>query len=295
MIALIDGDIIVYRAGFSAQSTYYAIINRKDGFEIEFEPHQKKKEVIQVSSHMGLTTEEWALDARIMVRPVSHACQAAKLILEAIIAEIKPDQVRIFLTSNDKSNYRFKIAKTKKYKGNRTAPKPKHYDDVRKYLIEQWAAEVITGEEADDAMGKAQTVPGVESVICSIDKDLDIIPGLHYNFVKDERYKVSFFGSLKLYTLASGRQAIRGGGLKWFYAQMLLGDNADNIPGITGCGPIKVFNILNPLTTETEVHNRVLGIYNSAYPDGLEKFKEMYNLLYIRRNDHKIPEDLCLS
>ncbi len=293
MIALIDGDIIVYRAGFSAQSTYYAIVNQKDGFEIEFEPHQKKKEVIQVSSHIGLKLgEDWALDARVMVRPVSHACQAAKLIIEAILTKIQPDHVRIFLTSNDKSNYRFEIAKTKKYKGNRTAPKPHHYDDVRKYLIEHWAAEVVTGEEADDAMGKAQTSGGEETIICSIDKDMDIIPGLHYNFVKDERYKVSLFGSLKLYNLSSGRQGIRGGGLKWFYAQMLLGDNADNIPGVEGYGPVKVFKTLDKLTTEEQCHTAVQAIYRNSFQFPRERFKEVHNLLYIRRNDHTPLEAL---
>lgn len=59
-----------------------------------------------------------------------------------------------------------------------------------------------------------------KTVICTKDKDLDMISGLHYNWTKDkEPYEVS------------EQQA-----LKAFYSQLLTGDRVDNIQGIKGIG-----------------------------------------------------------
>lgn len=58
---------------------------------------------------------------------------------------------------------------------------------------------------------------------------------------------------------------LRGGGLKFFYAQLLMGDSADNYPGIPGVGMTKAFEVLNPLNTEEELHDAVLEEYTKKY------------------------------
>ncbi len=292
MVALIDGDILVYRAGFSAQSNYHVIKNVIDGFEIIFEPHITKKEVILVSNDMGLMEDPWVIETRVSVRPVAHALQSCKLIIEQILKKLDTHKFKLYLTSTNHSNYRYKIAKTKKYKGNRTAPRPAHYDEIREYMVNVWGAEVIDGREADDAMGCEQMryhnssiSKGLDSCIVSIDKDMDMIPGWHYNFVKDRMYFSTNLGSLELYNIEpSGRQGLRGSGLMWFYAQTLLGDSADNIPGIRGIGAVSTHKLLKDCGTEKEMHAVVKKVYNEHKVE--ERLEEVANLLWIQRQDN---------
>jgi hypothetical protein len=172
-----------------------------------------------------------------------------------------------FLTGS--GNYRYDIAKTQPYKGNRKADKPKHYELLREYLIKAWGCEVIEGQEADDAIGiKAYEIEDKESfVIMSIDKDLDMIEGWHYNFVKDNKYFIEKFEALKR-----------------FYNQILTGDKVDNIPGLKGIGPAKSAKILKDCKTEAELFQAVL----KAYDNDLNYLTENAQLLWIRRKPNEI-------
>lgn len=107
------------------------------------------------------------------------------------------------------------------YKGNRRkVAKPIYLQDARDYLEQAWSAEVIDGMEADDALGIYQTTHE-GTIIASIDKDLDMIPGWHYNLVKRLKYEIS-----------------EEEGMINFYKQCLMGDyTTDNIPGLYKMGP----------------------------------------------------------
>src|SRR5258706_13648506 len=100
--------------------------------------------------------------------------------IEDILKATNADNYKVFLTSDDKSNYRYTVSGT--YKANRKNPRPIYYGELREHLITFYHTTVVTGEEADDALGVAQTS---ETIICSIDKDLNQCPGRHYDFVKD--------------------------------------------------------------------------------------------------------------
>jgi len=101
------------------------------------------------------------------------------------------------------------------YKKNRNSKhKPLFYEDIRSALIEKWGAIVTVGQEADDAMGLMQTDT---TIICSIDKDLNMVPGWHYNWRKPEEGLV-WVGELEAF--------------KFFMLQCLTGDSVDNIPGL---------------------------------------------------------------
>ena len=176
-----------------------------------------------------------------------------------------------------KTNYRTDIAKTAPYKGNRKAPKPKHYQALREYLISSWDFILVEGQEADDAIGiKAYELDPGEFSICSIDKDLDMIRGNHYNFVKDLFYDVS------------DEEAIRH-----FYKQILTGDRVDNIIGIKGIGDVKAKRILEECKTENEMYLAVL----EAYEGNSERVLENGQLLWIRRKENEVwqPPNLCTS
>lgn len=117
--------------------------------------------------------------------------------------------------------------------------------------------------EADDAISIAATELGEDAVIVSIDKDLDQLPGWHYNFVKRNLY----------YVTASE-------GIRNFYRQILTGDRVDNIIGLRGIGPVKADRILGESGTEQDYYQKVLGAYEGN--DG--RVLENGQLLWLKRS-----------
>lgn len=152
-----------------------------------------------------------------------------------------------------KDNYRFDYAVTAPYKGNRkNSRKPQHLQALRDHLVSTWGAVVSDGQEADDAMSIRQYAEGDNSIIISLDKDLDMVPGWHYNFVKQHKYYVD-----------------RDQGLYNFYKQILTGDDVDNIKGCYRIGPKKAEKILAECKTELEMWEACVEAHES-YDRALE-------------------------
>jgi 5'-3' exonuclease len=127
---------------------------------------------------------------------------------------------------------------------------------------------MIDGQEADDAIGiEAYKSEEDSYLIMTIDKDLDMIRGWHYNFIKGIRYHVDECDTLR-----------------WFYTQVLTGDRVDNIPGLKGIGPKKAEKILGEATEEGELFQAVL----KAYDNDLARLTEMGQLLWIRRKEGEL-------
>jgi DNA polymerase-1 len=140
--------------------------------------------------------------------------------------------------------------------------------EIRSYLTDVWGAEVTDGIEADDILGIEATLDP-ECVICSIDKDLNQIPGKHYNWKNDKHYEVSEFeGWYNLYT------------------QALTGDVSDNIPGLPKVGPVNAKKILENDKTHRDLYESVLGAYLKRN-FSTEYLVEQMNLLYLWR---KMPD-----
>ena len=177
-----------------------------------------------------------------------------------------------------KTNFRNDIAVTAPYKGNRKSAKPKHYQLLRDYMESAWSFTMIEDQEADDAIGIAAYEMEVgEYCICSIDKDLDMLRGDHYNFVKDERYFIT-----------------EEEGIKNFYKQLLMGDRVDNIIGIKGIGTVKAERLLKECKNENEMYLAIL----EAYEGNAERVLENGRLLWIRRQHNQLwtpPSSLSLN
>ena len=176
------------------------------------------------------------------------------------------DEVWGYLTG--KGNFRHEIAVTAPYKGTRVAEKPYHFQLLREYMERAWGFEVVDGMEADDAIGiEAYRHEPEETIIVSIDKDLNMIRGHHYNFVKEEKYFVT------------EEEAIRN-----FYLQILTGDKVDNIKGLQGIGPVKSKKLLADCNTELEMYEAVLKAYDGDEARVLENAR----LLWILREEKQI-------
>jgi hypothetical protein len=110
-------------------------------------------------------------------------------------------------------------------------------------------------------------------VIVTQDKDLDMIPGLKYDFVVKEPYSVT------------EEQAMYN-----FYHQMLTGDTTDNIPGLPGIGPAKAHKALRGVKSE-ELFSVVCAMYEAHTPEKLDwntYLLEQGQLLWIQRKRGEI-------
>ena len=172
-------------------------------------------------------------------------------------------EYRVFLTG--KGNFRHEYAVTAGYKENRKdREKPEHLAVIRQYLIDEWEAVVSVDEEADDLIAIAATQQ--PSIIVSIDKDFNQVPGKHFNQNTGKLYDVS-----------------EEDAVKFFYEQILAGDRADNIMGIAGIGPVKAKKALADCVTERQMYDVCVEMYG-----GDERVIENGRLLYLRRKEGEI-------
>lgn len=169
--------------------------------------------------------------------------------------------VKSYLTGKD--NFRYEIAKSHPYKGNRKdKEKPTHLGYARGYLQDKWGAVVIDGAEADDAIAMEAVKHPDSSVIISQDKDFNTVPVWKYNFVKDEwRYDDEWSA------------------LQYFYTQILTGDTADNIVGLWRVGPVKAGKLIEHCETEQNLWEVCLKAYENDY----DRVVENARLLHLQR------------
>lgn len=287
-VALIDGDIIKYRIGFAAETMLYKLYvpyefvpGHNPSVPFTFEGKKAMNEWIAkaVQDHK-LDEDVIYFESSVVPDKVENALHSAKLTIERIIKGSGCHRAIIYISG--KGNYRDDIATTRVYKGNRKdARKPYHYQSLHDYMVQYYDTHVVDGIEADDAMGIHQygdlsrLLPDNEvrkrkskTVICTLDKDLDVIPGWHYNWVKEGKTGVQGM----LYWV-SEEEAMYN-----FYRQAITGDSTDNIEGIYRVGPVAARNLLREAKSEQEAYDIALGAYEkwiSGWKDKPENVKEV--------------------
>ena len=175
---------------------------------------------------------------------------------------------QVYITG--KGNFRFDIAKTARYKGNRKdSAKPVHLPAIRDHMCNRYDAIISSEEEADDLIAIEATNYGKNALVASIDKDMLQIPCFHYNLSK------------RRFSVVGESQ-----GLKFFYTQILTGDTADNIIGLYKCGPVKAKKLLLDCHSEIELWDACV----SAYDGNEDRVIENARLLWLRREVGEIWE-----
>lgn len=266
MLALIDGDIFRYRCAFAAERNYYLVELTNANGHKEYTEFQYKKEATDYGTRVVTGVKASFITwQRKDVQPLENALQICKTSLEGVLADVKAKQHRIFLSGPH--NFRTALAVTKPYKGNRTEAKPTYYKEVGEYLVSQYGAETTDGIEADDAIGIAAMeakTQGREFVVVSNDKDLDQIPGQHYDWVKKDFYNVS------------AKEAKTA-----FFTQLLSGDAVDNIPGLPGVGKVTAAKMLAECKNPDEMWAVVRKEYEKRDfpPEYLEEQQKLVEIL----------------
>jgi 5'-3' exonuclease len=266
MNVLIDGDIVIYSCGFAVETRIYEV----DGI-----PFLNKADAREYCNTFRIPHDD--IEESVEVEPVEHALHNAKSLLERIVNATRATTKTIYLTGE----HNFREQLDSEYKANRDPNnKPMHYDALRSFLIDIHGATVINGMEADDAMGMHQCSAIEPTIIASIDKDLNMIPGKHYNWRKDKLYDVT-----------------EEEAMKFFYLQLLMGDRVDNIKGVPGIGPKKAERAVGHLTDEQDMYNVCTSLYADYYGVGHEEIMHTNaQLLWIRRDDNgwRKPDDAPL-
>lgn len=192
--------------------------------------------------------------------PLDVATYRVDVLMRQILDATDATTYKAYLTG--RNNYRKKL--NPEYKANRKDKEPPYWlQDCRKHLQREWDVEVSEGCEADDLLGINQ---GEGTVICSLDKDMLTVPGLHYNWTKVE------------FTTVTQQDALRK-----FYKQMLIGDVSDNIHGIRGIGPKKADKIVEHLDDEQDMFDVVYDMYNDPV-----RFVMNANCLWIQQKESEI-------
>jgi hypothetical protein len=132
-------------------------------------------------------------------------------------------------------------AMLKPYQANRAdrSNKPEWLDTLRDYLgrgAGDTTGKMVgvnwTSQEADDGMAQAHYQDPENTIICSADKDLLMVPGWKLDMYNNKiRHEKDAFGWIDLDRSKSSAKVV-GGGTKFFWAQCLMGDQADNISGV---------------------------------------------------------------
>jgi len=173
--------------------------------------------------------------------------------MEALLNSINRPEYRMYCTGSN--NFRYSIYP--EYKAHR-GEDPTYREAVKQYAIQKWGAILSDGCEADDLIAIDQTTAlendEEETMIVSIDKDFDQVPGWHHN--PGIQRKGVWVTQPRRY-LVSPTDAIR-----FFYTQLLTGDTTDNIKGVPGIGKKKAAKILEGLSTERELLEAVRSHYS---------------------------------
>lgn len=276
----VDGDVIVYRCGFAAERNTYRYTD-SDGSVTEVPTY---KELLALQKERG----EGTVDKAHHVEPVENALSNVKGQIAQICSDVADGfdvsvkRIHPIVMLSGSTNYRNDIATLRPYKGGRDPThKPVHGPAILDYLDRKYDTMYSENEEADDMMGYLQVSAlrrGETTCIATIDKDLDMIPGPHFNFNRNTFYHVE-----------------PADGDRFFYYQLITGDSTDNIGGIPRMGPKKAEVFMQEWEKQDasvgHMYEQVLELYRAEYgPNAEEVLLENARLLWIRRNPFEMWE-----
>lgn len=217
IIALIDGDILLHRCAYQAEQ------------EVNFDG-----DIQLVADH-------------------EEGCKALRSATDAVQAAVNAERVIVCLsdmTKNFRRDYYPNYKAQRRVAGSR---KPTGFKALRDWYEDNYLTVTKDGLEADDLLGIIATsgLPqhSGTKIMCSIDKDLLTIPGLHFNWdhPEDKVFKVNEWQAKVA-----------------FIRQVLIGDSTDGYPGLKGCGPKGADKILDGAYPENDdLWDRVEAAYKA--------------------------------
>ena len=191
-------------------------------------------------------------------------------ILNIVEKSYNVEKYHVFVKGSN--NFRYKIYP--QYKKNRP---PKHpiIDVLNKYLVDNFGAVEAHNAESDDYVFSYSQLPEYKgrSIICSVDKDMLQIPGIHYDYQKNKYHIID--DETAKYNLA---------------IQMIMGDQADGIMCLRGYGPKKDKKIIKKGMTDYQMIKVILNEYQkncATSQEAKDQIRLNYKLLKLQEVDVK--------
>lgn len=273
--AIIDGDGIVYRVAAASEKKRYLVQTGHRAFEDEFDNYKEAAKAASPVPNAVVWTRSTSGELR-------DAIAALESIVERSIARSGSGVFSLFL-GDSAPTFRHQTASLRIYKGNRNGTAtPVLLPALRDYLCSNWGAQIVSGVEVDDYVSilhREVEIGGAgPGVVVGNDKDLDQIPGEHYDWVKD-----------KFYTVSNAEARLR------LWVQTLSGDVADNVGGCWGVGEVRARALLErPI--EEEADDTVLwGLVIEEYKKSQSKedcpYKEL-DAKAVAKENHRLVK-LC--
>ena len=174
--------------------------------------------------------------------------------IEEIVTATGCETYEMYVTGP--TNFRYDVLPT--YKHNRKdTKKPEMVGMLKQYVLDNHPCKITNKIEADDACTILLSRCPNKYILAHIDKDLNQVEGLHYNWRNDEIYEVSYVEGQRL-----------------FYKQVLMGDSTDGYGGCHLVGGVKADDIINGVTRKGKGDNEVVT-YHKGYI-GVEAFEHTF-------------------
>lgn len=239
-----------------------------------FKANYKILSFAEVKAMMMLGNSKEVISEEIVQRSIDRLQNMEQTIFEEIEATgAKISEVRYYVTDCFKS-IRKQICKEYKAKRKRN----KWATLIRKRVLETYS-NIYRNDyfEADDLIAdEAMNLKAnnIEFIILSVDKDLQQIEGMHYNYYCDVEE-------------IDGRRVATPRGLSYtsefeskysFWLQMLMGDAGDGIKGLDKIGVVKATAILEGCKSESQLINRVCRAYLFHFANKEKIAKNKYKI-----------------
>jgi len=277
MHLIIDGDSLIHAAAWAAErTTWWASIG---GQRVSPESITSNRDVKKwIKDNVPADKRDAvALQSDVTVDNEGVAIGTLNNAIKKIVSVSGAHTWTIHL-SDPSSSWRREYTKEegiRLYKEDRdNRPKPVHGRACWFHAVEQHAAVINQdSEEADDECSRIMYQAwknGDENdvMVSHIDKDLDQIPGWHFNFNTHKAYHLTL------------DQAIRN-----FYKQVLMGDSGDCVDGLKGIGPVKADKILSEYHGNKHWSQAVHEAYESRGLD--DQLIHTANLVWLDRDGER--------
>lgn len=329
-IAIIDGSLLAFRAAAGGEKRSIIAKHRASQREMPFDNRTAFKTYIENTNQKRIdeAKTKWKMtDFEIIdvIKPpdIAISIRNAQSLLQSILSVCQAEDYIIYV--DEGKTFRHELATMMEYKGNRTGkPKPANLQAVKDWLVVHQNAKVVNELEADDYInmhqfeGWQRTKDGEPYTYISVtfDKDAMTCPGWVYDYRKDDNQKplmekpifIDGFGEIHWRVK---QKDCKGWGRKFFYYQLLYGDDADNYKSYkvakTKFGEKSAYDVLSPLTNDKDCLQAVVDHYKKWYGQ-TEKFKyiswdkkemektwlellsEVFLLAYMRRHEKDVPD-----
>lgn len=265
----IDADVLLYACAHVTDGKAYEILTVKN---ILFET---KKEAVEWCKEHEI--EEDLIVEIFEPEPLEFAISSFNEMVLNILLQCGTDTHKLCISGD--SNFRIGLATLAEYKGGRAKLRiPFNLKGLKEYVRSLPECIVADDEEADDTLGIAGST--YEKVVMAhIDKDINMVPGLHFNWNSNTLYEVSELEALRT-----------------FYTQLITGDKStDNIIGLSENKPKKRTYKTKPIETmenEDDMFEYVFCGYIKKYGEekAYDAVVENGRLLWIRRKVRELWE-----